>query len=124
MQRKYNAATFLDDADLAPFFGSIEYRMTPYQEEDDVHMPSHTYITESRTTPFQEGEDDVDIPRVMQDQVIQGSITHNRAKKLQQKVDSILTKINFNISENVILPKCSTLVVIRYICERGGASIH
>jgi hypothetical protein len=93
MQRKYNAATFLNDGDLAPFFGSIESRMTPYQEEeeddvhipnltcmiesrttpfqeeeDDVHMPSHTYITESRTTPFQEEEDDVNIPRVTQDQ--------------------------------------------------------
>jgi hypothetical protein len=30
----------------------------------------------------------------------------------------------FNISENVILPKCSILVVLRYICERGGAAIH
>jgi hypothetical protein len=39
-------------------------------------------------------------------------------------VNSILAKINFNISENVILPKCSTLVVLRYICERGGAAIQ
>jgi hypothetical protein len=70
----------------------------------------------------------VDIPRVTQDQVsgiqaqvIQGPITRSRAKKLQQKVNSILAKINFNISENVILPKCSTLVVLMYICEKGGA---
>jgi hypothetical protein len=41
----------------------IESRTTTFQEEeDDVHMPSHTYITELRTTPFQEEEDDVDIP--------------------------------------------------------------
>jgi hypothetical protein len=39
-------------------------------------------------------------------------------------VNSLLAWINFNISENVILPKCSTLVVLRYICERGGAAIH
>jgi hypothetical protein len=39
-------------------------------------------------------------------------------------VNSLLAEINFNISENVILPKCSTLVVLRYICERGGATIH
>jgi hypothetical protein len=131
MQRKYNAATFLDDGDLAPFFGSIESRMTPFQEEeDDVHMPSHIYIIESRVTPFQE-EDDVDIPRVTQDQasdiqatVHQGPITHSHTKKLQQKMNSLIDKINFNISENVILPKCSTLVVLRYICERGGAAIH
>jgi hypothetical protein len=110
----------------------IESRTTPFQEvEDDMHMSSHTDITESRTTPFQEEEDDVDIPRVTQDQasdtqatVLRGPITHSHAKKLQQKVNSILAEINFNISENVILPKCSTLVVLRYICERGGASIH
>jgi hypothetical protein len=39
-------------------------------------------------------------------------------------VNSLLAEINFNISEKAILPKCSTLVVLRYICERGGASIH
>jgi hypothetical protein len=39
-------------------------------------------------------------------------------------VNSLLAVINFNIFENVILPKCSTLVVLRYICERGGANIH
>jgi hypothetical protein len=156
MQRKYNAATFLDDGDLAPlFFGSIESKTTPYQEEeddvhipnltcmiesrttpfqeeeDDVHMSSHTYIIESRMTPFQEEEDDVDIPRVTQDQasdtqatILQGPITHSHTKKLRQKVNSILSEINFNISENVILPNCSTLVVLGYICERGGAAIH
>jgi hypothetical protein len=74
---------------------------------------------------------DVDIPRVTQDQasdtqatMLQGPITHSHTKKLRQKVNSILAEINFNISENVILPKCSTLVVLRYICERGGAAIH
>jgi hypothetical protein len=94
-------------------------------------MPSHTYITELRTTPFQEEEGDVDIPRVTKDQasdtqatVLQGPITHSHTKKLQQKVNLILAEINFNISENVILPKCSTLIVLRYISERGGAAIH
>jgi hypothetical protein len=42
---------------------TIESRTTPFQEEeDDVHMLSYTYIIELRTTPFQEEEDDVDIP--------------------------------------------------------------
>jgi hypothetical protein len=74
---------------------------------------------------------DVDIPRVTQvDQdntpinINQGPITRSHAKKLQQEVNSLEAEINFNISENVILPKCSTLVVLRYICERGGAAIH
>jgi hypothetical protein len=39
-------------------------------------------------------------------------------------VNSLLAEINFNIFGNVILPKCSTLVVLRYICERGGAAIY
>jgi hypothetical protein len=74
---------------------------------------------------------DVDIPRVTQDQAsdtqaraLQGPITRNHAKELQQKVNSIVAEINFNTSENVIPPKCSTLVVLRYICERSGADIH
>jgi hypothetical protein len=54
----------------------------------------------------------------------QGPITQSCTKKLHQEVNSLLVEINFNISENVILPKCSTLVVLRYICERGGAAIH
>jgi hypothetical protein len=54
----------------------------------------------------------------------QGPITRSRAEKLQQEVNSLLAEINFNIFENVILTKCSTLVVLRYICERGGAAIH
>jgi hypothetical protein len=73
----------------------------------------------------------VEIPRVTQvDEdntpinINQGPITRSRANKLQQDVNSLLAEINFNISENVIPPKCSTLVVLRYICERGGAAIH
>jgi hypothetical protein len=54
----------------------------------------------------------------------QGPITRSRARKLQQEVNSLLAKINFNISENFILPKCSTLVVLRFICERGDVVIH
>jgi hypothetical protein len=48
----------------------------------------------------------VDIPWVKQDQasdtqatVLQGPITHSHTKKLQQKVNSILAEINFNISK-------------------------
>jgi hypothetical protein len=70
---------------------------------------------------------DVDIPRVTQvDEdntpinINQGPITRSCAKKLQQEVNSLLAEINFNISENVILPKCSTLVVLRYICSDGS----
>jgi hypothetical protein len=91
-------------------------------------------------TPFQEGEDDKDIPAICssnafvtpdltqddasitQKEVHIGPITRSRAKKLQQEVNSLLNKINFFMYENVILPKSSTLVVLRYIHEDGNAT--
>lgn len=39
---------------------------------------------------------------------------------LQGKVTSLLAKINFNTHENFILPKCFTLVVLRYIHGENG----
>jgi hypothetical protein len=97
----------------------------------NVHMPSLVYTKESGTTPFQEGQDDVDIPRVMQDhalstqaQVIQWPITRNHAKKLQHEVQAFLDGINFKIYENIILPKCSTLVVLRYIHKEDDTTKH
>ena len=43
----------------------------------------------------------------------QGPLTRRRAKKLQEQVNSFLTDCAFMISKDVILPKCSTLVVLR-----------
>jgi hypothetical protein len=86
-------------------------------------------------TPFQDGEDDEDIPAICnsdafvtsditqadasitQKEVHIGQITRSHAKKLQQEVNSLLAEINFFMYENVILPKSSTLVVLRYIHE-------
>lgn len=66
----------------------------------------------------------MDIPPVTQDHAsdieahaFEGPITRNRAKKLQQEVHAFLAEINFNIYENFILPKSSTLVVISYTRE-------
>jgi len=50
-------------------------------------------------------------------QVINRPITRSRAKKLQQEVHALLCEIHFNINENYILPKCCTLIVLRYIEE-------
>jgi hypothetical protein len=47
----------------------------------------------------------------------QGPLTRSRAKKLQGQVNSFLSDCNFHTSKNVILPKCSTLVVLRNIFE-------
>ena len=76
-------------------------------------------LEESRTTPFQEGKDDVDIPAMhtysSPNATNQGPSTRSRAKKLQKQVNSFLNNCNFHTSKNVILPKCSTLVVHRNI---------
>jgi hypothetical protein len=53
-----------------------------------------------------------------------GPITHSRSKKLQQQVTSLLAEINFNIFENFILPKCSTLVVLRFTHEEKNITLH
>jgi hypothetical protein len=44
----------------------------------------------------------------------QGPLTTSRAKKLQQHVTSLLAKFDNNITKNIILPKSSTLVIIRF----------
>jgi len=55
-------------------------------------------------------------------QVIDGPVTPSRAKKLQQEVHRLLCEIHFNINENYILPKCCTLIVLRYIEEEKDES--
>ena len=75
----------------------------------------------SRMTPFQEGENDEDIPvmttpsstTAVCDQVMKGLIMRSHAKKLKQQVNSLLNTFDASINENFILPKCSTLVVLR-----------
>ena len=57
-----------------------------------------------------------------QPQVIDGPVTRSRAKKLQQEVHALLCEIHFNVNENYILPKCSTLIVLRYIEEENDES--
>ena len=68
----YGVSSSFNVADLSPFFG----------------------VEESRTTPFQEGEDDEDIPpeatKVTHKHVYDGPITRNRAKILQKEVNSLL----------------------------------
>jgi hypothetical protein len=117
--------------------GLYDYRLKHISifdyNNDHQHDQAHNNQSQGRLL-FQEREDDADFPT---DQAVtqvdehntpidinQGPITRSRTKKLHQEVNSLVAEINFNISENVILPKCSTLVVLRYICERGGATIH
>ena len=73
------------------------------------HAPSQAISTQVSPTPTPA-------------QVIDGPITRSRAKKLQQEVHALLCEIYFNINENYILPKCCTLIVLRYIEEEKDES--
>jgi hypothetical protein len=44
----------------------------------------------------------------------EGPVTRSRAKKLQQEVHAFLSELNFNIDENVILPKSCILLLLRF----------
>ena len=50
----------------------------------------------------------------------QGPLTRRRAKKLQEQVNSFLTDCAFMTSKDVILPKYSTLVVLRCTHEESA----
>jgi phage FluMu protein Com len=54
----------------------------------------------------------------------EGPITRSRAKLLQKKVNSLLAEVNFDIFENVMPPKCSTLVVLRYTNKEEDVTLH
>jgi len=54
----------------------------------------------------------------------QGPLTRSYAKKLQEQVNSFLIDFNFNISENIILPKCSILIVVRNTYEEKDKAYH
>jgi hypothetical protein len=80
---------------------------------------------ESRTNPFLEGELDEDIPtnesgngstnpNQAPKTPMQGPITRSHAKKIQQKVHSLLTKIDCNTNENFVLPKYCIHVLLRF----------
>ena len=93
--------------------------LTPYTGDD---------LDASRTTPFQGGEDDEDIPSPLpsfpdddvaaQDkpnEVRIGPITRARAKLLEQQVNSLLIESDVCVDENFILPKSMHLCMIRFV---------
>ncbi len=108
----YAVSSSFNVADLSPFIGS----------ED----------TDSRTNPFQVGEDDEDIPsccdndqltvtteQVMnnnQDRLHVGPMTRARARQIQQQVNLFLHDC-IAVNESFILPNVSMFLVLRYTCE-------
>ena len=81
-------------------------------------------------TPFQEGQDDEDIPtpyvRSHEDHSPantsdrnHGPLTQSRAKKIQQQVNLFLAKLNIEIFKNVILPKIHYIYLDKVYIRRN-----
>jgi hypothetical protein len=69
-------------------------------------------------------QQDTSAPPIMQHQasvtpshMYECPITRSSAKKLQQEVHAFLSELNFNIDENVILPKSCILLLLRFAQE-------
>ena len=93
--------------------------LTPFAGED---------LDASRSTPFEGGEDDEDIPSPLpsspiDDVAVQdkandvriGPMTRARTKLLEQQVNSLLIEYDVCVNENFILPKSMHLCMIRFI---------
>jgi len=97
----YGVSNTFNVADLSPFFGHEE--------------------TESRSTPFQEGEDDEDTPHDVQDSdVYKGPLTRTRAQLLQHEVNLVINECDHSSTKNYLLPNGSTLLVLTTQVPRGG----
>jgi len=112
-QEDCDVITIFQTNGLAKLFGSekLESRTTPFQEgEDDMTTPASKMsqaLSQATTTQV--------LPTPTPAQVIKGPVTRSHAKKLQQEVHALLCEVHFNINKNYILSKCSTLIVLRYI---------
>ena len=104
-------------ADLSPFIreDTLESRTTPFQEGEDDMTTSSTNMLQPpiQVTPTQVS------PTSTPAQAFGGPITRSRAKKLQQEVNALLYEVQFNINENYILPKSCTLLLLRFTKEYG-----
>ena len=55
---------------------------------------------------------------------IHGPPTGSRAKNIQEQVNLFLAEINFDIFENVVPPKCSTLVILRHTNKEEDVTLY
>ena len=107
----YSVSTTFNVADLTPYFGleESESRTTPFQEgEDDEAISTKQDVNQAHDV------EDVNQPR---EQENIGPITRSRAKKLKQEVNTLLCEIHFNINEDYILPKSCTLLLLTFTKE-------
>jgi hypothetical protein len=113
----YGVSNTFNVADLLPYTSEdiSESRTTPFQEEeDDMTMPlSNTLQPLSHTTSTQVQ------PTSSPTQVFDGPITRSRAKKLQQEVHMLLYEFQLNTNENFMLPKSCMLILLRFAKEEG-----
>ena len=77
---------------------------TPHKKKEKNVI--HSYVDEDMP---------LEATQVTHKHVYDGPITRSRAKLLQKEVNSFLSKTNFNIFEDVVLPKCSTLILLRHV---------
>nr|ABA98494.1 hypothetical protein LOC_Os12g29730 [Oryza sativa Japonica Group] len=91
---------------------------------DDEHIPATLEVNKGdglRHTSHGENEDDVNqvdgLRLTKNDQAYYGPITCSHTRKIQQEVNSLFAQLNPNFSENFILPKCSTFVLLRFTPE-------
>jgi hypothetical protein len=107
----YGVSTTFNVADLAPYFGpeESESRTTPFQEGEDDEVISTSFAQ----SQVNQGHDIKDVT-LEQEQLNIGPITRSRAKKLQQQVTSLLAEFKIHANENCLLPKSCTFIVLRF----------
>jgi hypothetical protein len=102
----YDVSKSFNVADLYPFFG----------------------LEESRTTPFQGGEDDMTMPALTASPttfpISTGPITRSQVKKIQQEVRALRYEFQLNTSDNFMLPKSFMLILLRYVEESHQDEDH
>jgi len=99
----HGVSTSVNVADLSPFLGLDESRTSPFQEgKDDMTMPA----SKMSQAPSQATTTQV-LPTPTPAQVIDGPVTRSRAKKLRQEVHALLCEIH-------LCKKATTLMRIIY----------
>ena len=118
-----------------------DYAVSPTFNVADLSPCFDQEGQESRTTPFEEGEDDEDIPgspclssspddksqpssEASTKKIYLGPMTRIRAKQIAQEVNALLAYHNSNDHENFILPKSRVLILLRYNEDNQQPSAH
>jgi hypothetical protein len=130
---KINDNAYSIDIPIAEFGGvSNSFNvadLSPYDGED---------LGASRSTPFEGGGDDEDIPTIVpsplhdddkqvaakkksNDEIRIGPITRARAKLIEQQVNLLLIESDYFVNENCLLPKSLCVCILRFMGEEGIA---